>query len=381
MTRSRGFRSALYAVLALVMSFVGAPASAATPPSGVRALGTPETAAIPPDGGLASFANGQMTVQAFADPSRGPLTLAYQAVDARTLPPAQSGLSLGFGAFQLSVDAAPDATFSVPLNLAISPGASDLSLALGRPERLFIGTWNGSIWLAAPCATDAVSGAQLVCSVTHTGLFVPLVALPINPALQQFDVSLVNGHFYAQGNGFEGGGMLGYAVTDDDDAPLWSEFQRQGAVPRLGYPVSQRFVDDSGAVMQAFQRGALRWVPELGLADLVDIMEALHVRGDDAWLEATHQIPPAPSDAAPADASILSSVPSVLSAYTSDPALYGSPRAIASYGDLVSARFQRSTLQTFASTGGVISGVPGELARAAGLWPVAATIPAAPDAR
>src|SRR5258705_4633064 len=45
---------------------------------------------------------GAVAAQAFPDPSRPPITLVYQGVDARTLPPAQSGLSLGFAAFQLS---------------------------------------------------------------------------------------------------------------------------------------------------------------------------------------------------------------------------------------------------------------------------------------
>src|SRR5262249_43718452 len=158
-------------------------------------------------------------------------------------------------------------------------------------------------WVSVPCSPDAPTGTLLVCSTTRPGVFVPLVVLPINPALDRLDFGLPDGHFYQQGNGFGGGGGLGYAVVDDGDAPMGSEFQRQGGVDRLGYPVTSRF-EYRGALTQAFQNGALQWDPDLGLATLLNVMDELHAHGSDGWLNSTHQVPPAPPDGQPDDASI-----------------------------------------------------------------------------
>ena len=147
-------------------------------------LGAPTMASISPSGGSAQFAEGAVAAQAIPDPSRPPLTLVYQGVDARTLPPAQSGLSLGFAAFQLSAQNSdtetPVSLFNVPLNLVITPGASDLALAQGNVERLQVESWSGDNWAAAQCLPDTTSGSTLVCSTTQAGLFVPLVVLPTN---------------------------------------------------------------------------------------------------------------------------------------------------------------------------------------------------------
>jgi hypothetical protein len=355
--------------------------------SGVQPVGGAISASIPPTGGQLSTADSSLTVQAFSDPSRPPLTLVYQGVDARTLPAAQNGLSLGFAAFELSgvTDAnAPVTGFNVPIDLVIKTSASDLALALGRPERLYLSSWNGSTWVAVPCSPDA-TGTLQVCSTTQPGLFAPLVVLPINPALDRLDSALANGHFYTQGNGFGGGGGLGYAVLDDGDAPLWSEFQRQGGVSRLGYPVTSRFVY-GGLVTQAFQNGALQWQPDLGRSILLNVLDELHAHGSDGWLDTARQIPPAPPDGQPADASILAPFPSLLSAYEADPELYGLPVSVKDYGPLGGARFQRSTLQVweqdqpFAQAGTAIPGSPGDLAKAAGLWPPDAATPGPPPA-
>jgi hypothetical protein len=351
-------------------------------PAGVQPVGSPSAAAIPPSGGQFVAGDGTLTVQAFADPSRPPLSIAYQAVDARTLPTAQSGLSLGFAAFALS---APVSTFQVPLELVIKPGASDLALAQGRLERLYVGSWNGSSWVAVPCSTDVATGALLVCSTTQTGLFVPLIVLPMNPALDRLDTALPGGHFYTQGNGFAGGGGLGYTVVDDDDAPLWSELQHQGGVSRLGYPVTSRFTY-GGAVTQAFQNGALQWQPAQAQSSLLNILDELHAHGSDGWLDVARQIPPAPADGQPADLSMLAPFPGMLAVYQADPGLYGLPVSVKDYGQIGSARFQRSTMQLWqtdrppATAGTLIPGAPGDLAKAAGLWPLDAAAPAAPPA-
>jgi hypothetical protein len=356
---------------------------------GLQPIGAPAAASIPPTGGQLVLGDGTLAVQAFADPSRPPITFIYQAVDARSLPNAQNGLSLGFGAFQLSAVSEDThslvPSFNVPVDLVIKPGASDLALGLDRLERLYVGTWNGSTWVAIPCSRDAAADATLVCSTTQPGLFVPLIVLPVNPALDRLDTDIAGGHFYTQGNGFGGGGGLGYAVVDDGDAPMWSEFQRLGGVGRLGYPVTNRFLY-GGLVTQAFQNGALQWSPDIapGQAVLLNILDELHAHGSDGWLDAARQIPPPPPDGQPSDASILAPFPGMLAVYEADPDLYGLPMSVKDYGTLGSARFQRSTMQmweqdqTNASAGTVIPGNAGDLAKAAGLWPLSAATPGSP---
>jgi hypothetical protein len=367
------------------------PLATRTPPlvplqAGVTATGQPTIAQIPSNGGQLALADGSLTVQALPDPSRPALTLVYQGVDARTLPPAQNGISLGFAAYQLSAVNNDTreliSSVNVPMDLVINPGQSDLALALGQYQRLYVGMWNGSSWVAVPCGAGAVAGT-IVCSTTRFGLFVPLVVLPTNPATAQLDYSVPGGHFYTQGNGFGGGGGLGYAVLDDADVPMWSEYQRQGGPPRLGYPVTNRFVYQ-GAVTQAFQKGALQWIPDAGQTTLPNIMDELHAHGSDGWLDSARQIPPPPPDGAPGDPGMLAPFPNILAAYETDPELYGLPVSIKDYGALGSARFQRSTIQVweqdqpFAAAGSVIPGASGDLAKAAGLWPVDAATPGGP---
>src|SRR5262249_34373268 len=148
-------------ILLLITSILGSSPptfAAAQPPAGVQATGSPTTASIAPGGGQLGLDNGALTVYALQDLARPPLPLGVEAVDGRTVPAAQVGLSLGFAAFQLS--AATDDTervisnFNVPLTFVVKPGASDLALALGQLQRLYLGSWNGSSWVALPCSAD-----------------------------------------------------------------------------------------------------------------------------------------------------------------------------------------------------------------------------------
>jgi hypothetical protein len=375
-----------------IPTFALTPVATRTPPlvaleAGVTPVGQPAVAQIPPSGGQLALADGSLTVSAIADPARPPLSFVYQPVDARSLPPAQSGLSLAFAAFQLNAvngdPAVVVSSLNVPIDLLLKPGASDMALALGRIQRLHVGAWNGSTWVALPCAPDAATGTLLVCSTTQPGLMVPLIVLPTNPTLVRLDYEVGDGHFYTQGNGFGGGGGLGFAVVDDGDAPMWSEFQRQGGISRLGYPITGRFVH-GGVVTQAFQNGALQWVPDLGQSILLNVLDELHFHGSDAWLDAARQVPPAPPDGQPSDTSILAPFPGMLAMYQADPDLYGLPVSVKDYGPFATARFQRSTLQvweqaqSFGAAGTLVPGNAGDLAKAAGLWPVSAATPSGP---
>ncbi|MCX6024415.1 MAG: hypothetical protein NTZ05_22335, partial [Chloroflexi bacterium] len=71
------------------------------------------------------------------------------------------------------------------------------------------------------------------------------------------------GHFFTQ----TGSNTLsfGFAVLDDAQAPLWTEYQRLGGAALLGYPISHRF-EWNGALSQATQRAVLQWRPREGRA-------------------------------------------------------------------------------------------------------------------
>jgi hypothetical protein len=137
-------------------------------------------------------------------------------------------------------------------------------------------------------------------------------------------------------------------------------------------------------VTQAFQNGALQWIADAGQSVVMNTLDELHAHGSDAWLDAARQVPPAPPDGQPADASILAPFPGLLAVYQADPDLYGLPVSVRDYGPFATARFQRSTLQiwqqnqSFGAAGSVIPGSSGDLAKAAGLWPASAATPGGP---
>ncbi len=79
----------------------------------------------------------------------------------------------------------------------------------------------------------------------------------------------------------------GYTVVDDGEAAFWTGFRRFGALDVLGYPVSRRYryPDANGDLYQAFQRGVLKWRPDLGEAELANIFDQFTEQGLDDQLE------------------------------------------------------------------------------------------------
>ncbi|MBV8085807.1 MAG: peptidoglycan DD-metalloendopeptidase family protein [Chloroflexi bacterium] len=75
------------------------------------------------------------------------------------------------------------------------------------------------------------------------------------------DFDILNGHFFTQSNANpQSGGGKGFAVTDAQDAPLWSGLQSGGGVSVAGYPLSRRFtIDAIQRMYQVFQRQVLEW--------------------------------------------------------------------------------------------------------------------------
>ena len=72
------------------------------------------------------------------------------------------------------------------------------------------------------------------------------------------DYPIPNGHFFTQAAPGQQGN--GYRVANEAGIPFWDAFEEAGGVAELGYPLSRRFVWN-GTVVQAFQKGALRWLP------------------------------------------------------------------------------------------------------------------------
>src|SRR5437867_534687 len=103
------------------------------------------------------------------------------------------------------------------------------------------------------------------------------------------DYAVLNGYYFTQTGGSPKA-ELGYSVTDEGSVPLWREFQRLGGVDALGYPVSRRFVSD-GFVVQATQKVALQWRPDLGQAVFVNLLDEMTRSGKDDWLATSRLIP------------------------------------------------------------------------------------------
>lgn len=100
------------------------------------------------------------------------------------------------------------------------------------------------------------------------------------------------GHFYTQTNG-GAGAQYGYRITNEGGINFWSEFQRLGGVPALGYPVSRRFTLD-GFTVQATQKVIMQWRPDTNPPQVyfVNVFDKLHQLGLDGVLRLTYQIPP-----------------------------------------------------------------------------------------
>lgn len=239
--------------------------------------------------------------------------------------------------------------------------------------------------------------AEGVARFKDSGPTSPTSAVPLS-ATGRPDWDVSGGHFYTQTNGRGGNGGPGFAITDADGVPLWSEYQRLGGVAGLGYPVSRRFMWN-GFVVQATQRAVLQWRPEAGQVYLANVFDALHDQGKDPWLQSFRSTPPS-FDTGPDQGltwdqvvdrhlAFLDTNPSIRSVFwqDSDPLLhYGLPMAYADYGNVYVIRFQRAVFQQWkvdvpwASAGQVTIANGGDLALEAGLFdPNVAQPEAAPN--
>jgi serine protease Do len=212
----------------------------------------------------------------------------------------------------------------------------------------------------------------------------------IRETLREYDV--VNGYFYTQTGGDSGD--RGYSITDEDNVPLWREYQRLGGPDALGYPISRRFVWD-GFVVQATQKAVLQWRPEAGRAVTVNLLDELSRTGKDDWL-ATYRLIPRPvaftdeAGLSPQQVTdkrlrLLDANPALRTAYLASPDFLetnGLPVApIMDVGPAFVLRAQRRAFQLwkvgtpFARAGQVTVVNGGDLGKEADLYPVAAAEP------
>lgn len=228
-------------------------------------------------------------------------------------------------------------------------------------------------------------------------LLVSARGTPADPVPAVADYDIANGHFFTQANGQGGTGGSGYSVVDDDQATLWTEFQRLGGVGTLGYPISQRYSLPDGLTYQAFQKAILQWDPVDHVAKLANIFDQLTSAGRDGWLAQFKQTPASkdwtsdvgqPWDKIVANhMAVLDANPAIKAAYLADPyALehYGLPMSYADYGALAVVRCQRAVFQQwrvatqFAATNQVLIANGGDNAKDAGLVPATAAAPLPP---
>ncbi len=220
----------------------------------------------------------------------------------------------------------------------------------------------------------------VVAAVTALLVAPPMAWQPSQADGSDWDVP--DGHFFLQTGG--------YTVSDAGGAPFWSEMQRLGGVDALGYPVSQRFVY-KGFTTQAFQKQVLQWRRDEGRAAYLNVFDELSAAGKDDWLLASKSTPrPAKlddrgkswDDVVAAHLALLDANPAFRDAYqaAADPLEdYGLPTSgVQDLGPLLAVRTQRVVLQLWkqtvpwATAGQFVVANGGDVAKQAGLFPVAA---------
>lgn len=221
-----------------------------------------------------------------------------------------------------------------------------------------------------------------------------ILPAPVVAAPADFDVP--GGRFYSQAAG--GGGALGFAVVDDAQAQLWSEFKRLGGVAGVGYPISKRYVWD-GFVVQVMQKGVFQWRPEVRQVYFVNVFDQLSASGKDGWLSSVRSVPvrlDASFDANRSWEQIVAARLSLLEANAPIKAqyysvanpmvLYGLPTSrVVDNGNHFAIRLQRAVIQQWkvdvpwAKAGQVTVANGGDVGKEAGLFRPETIAPVSPD--
>ena len=241
---------------------------------------------------------------------------------------------------------------------------------------------------APPSAPPQAQRPASVAPAPPDRLTVSVIAQPV-VVLPTPDWPIPNGHFYTQTNGQPPRtSPTGFAVTDWDGIPFWSEYQRLGGPATVGYPVSARF-EWQGRLTQVFQRAVFQWNEQLGRVQPANVLLLLEEAGKGDWLVKTRGVPqrlPSDFDKGMGRDQIVRERLALLNAsqpladkYHSaiDPlVLYGLPDSrVVDQGDHLAIRLQRTVLRLWkedkpwAKAGEVTADSSGDIAVEAGLFP------------
>ncbi len=210
---------------------------------------------------------------------------------------------------------------------------------------------------AAPAPAPSASTESVPAAPTPAApaAAAPVAAAPVKaPTGGASDFAIPGGHFYTQAANGQGG----FRVVDNDKAKMWTEFQRLGGVPVVGYPVSQVFVYDTFPT-QVFQKLALQWRPDMGMAVPMNLFDIMSQQGRDPQLLETRQVPlPLVGFDKPGDTfdaivknrqALMDQYPAIKAAYfaAADPlAVYGLPTSkVEDMGNHYALRTQRAVFQ------------------------------------
>ena len=238
-------------------------------------------------------------------------------------------------------------------------------------------------------------GRFLIVSLLMLALVAPFpgLARPAPAAAAEpLDFAIPGGWFFTQASG-RGDGKWGYRITDESGVRFWSEFQRLGSVPAVGYPASGRF-SGNGFTLQATQKFILQWRPEVNEAWFLNIFDIMHDAGLDGWLLTVRQVPPPESTEPDAGLSwdqvmarhwaMLDRNPAIQAVYWADPDPvnhFGLPMAYADLGNVLVLRAQRAVFQQWkqdtpwAKAGQITIANGGDVAKEAGLLPAEVIAP------
>src|SRR5581483_10338682 len=175
------------------------------------------------------------------------------------------------------------------------------------------------------------------------------------------DFAIPGGWFYKQANGQGGQGDSGYSITDADGILFYQNFKYYGGPDVLGYPATRRF-SFQGFTIQGTQKVGMKWRPDQGTINYLNIFDILHDQGQDAWLESVRQVPP-PQDTKPDTGLTFDQVkarhlgfldgnPAIKDMFLSNPDWlnqYGLPVSFADYPSVYVVRAQRAAFQQWKS--------------------------------
>jgi hypothetical protein len=240
-----------------------------------------------------------------------------------------------------------------------------------------------------------------------------IAAVPFGAAAAAADFAVSGGWYYTETGGGSGKGFnLLDSGTDGRGqvTRFYSEFNRLGGVPVLGYPASNVFTLPDGFIYQATQAALLQWHPEdapAGAVELANVFDMLSRAGRDKDLQSLGIPPPIADDGSGGNFARAVDIrlgwltqPDIKSRFLANPnpaairswgvmnsiQLYGLPTSQPQRsGPFIVQRFQRIAFQLWVDAvpgmpppGSVVPILGGDLAKRFSLVPVSAQQPQDP---